>query len=118
MMKEFQAENDQRQPTVDNNLTVLINAAADHLNVSSNSNDQTKFSSSSVPHKQESCNSDSTHSKPNTNKSDLRTVIDKNKLNNKTTNRSSSDALKVRISVMLTFLYLFYFRLSELQHMI
>ncbi|CAF5164719.1 unnamed protein product, partial [Rotaria sp. Silwood1] len=34
MMREFQAENDQRQILVENNLTTLINATANHINLS------------------------------------------------------------------------------------
>ncbi|CAF4060266.1 unnamed protein product [Rotaria magnacalcarata] len=94
MMKEFQAENDQRQTSIDNNLAALINATADHMNESQISNEQSKFVSSSIAHKLESFNSDSTQSKSSLNPPDLCSAVDKNKLNSRTTHRSSTDALK------------------------
>ena len=100
MMKEFQAENDQRQTSIDNNLAALINATADHINESQISNDQSKFASSSMAHKLESFNSDLSQSKSNINTTDLRSVVDKNKLNSRTTHRSSSDALKVKLFLL------------------
>ncbi|CAF3641067.1 unnamed protein product [Rotaria socialis] len=94
MMKEFQAENDQRQISIDNNLAALINATADHMNESQISNDQSKLVSSSIAHKLEPFNSDSNQCKSNLNPPDLRSVVDKNKLSSRTTHRSSTDGLK------------------------
>ncbi|CAF1058594.1 unnamed protein product [Rotaria sp. Silwood1] len=94
MMREFQAENDQRQILVENNLTRLINATANHVNLSTSSSSS---STTTTPNKQqESINNDSNQSKTNINTSDLRTIVDKNKLHNNTiTHRLTSNSLKI-----------------------
>ncbi|CAF4383135.1 unnamed protein product [Rotaria sp. Silwood2] len=101
MMKEFQAENDQRQTKIENNSITVINPTVDNINLSSNLNDQSKtslsLSSSSTlisQKQQESLNNNSNQLKTNINTSDLRTIVDKNKLNSKTTNRLTSDSLR------------------------
>jgi len=94
MMREFQAENDRQQTTIENNLTTLINATTDHVDVTLTSNDESIL----IPNKQQGLSdNDSNQSKINIiTTSESRTNGDKNKLNIKPTSRLTSDTLAVR----------------------
>ncbi|CAF0939187.1 unnamed protein product [Rotaria sordida] len=98
MMREFQAENDQHQIKIENNSTTVINSTPDNVNFSLSSNDQSKISSSSSSsisqRQQESLNNNTNQSKINMIRSDLRTIVDKNKLNYRTTSRLTADSLR------------------------
>ena len=87
MMREFQAENDQHQTTVEKSSPV------DSSNLPLPVNDQL----TSVPSKQQlSANQDSNQSKTNVNTSESRTIADRNKINTKAGNRLTCDTLTVR----------------------
>jgi hypothetical protein len=94
MMREFQAENDRHQTTIENNnLTTLINATTDNVDLTLTSNDQSTL----ILNKQQGLSdNDSNQSKININTSESRTNGDKNKLNIKSTSRLTSDTLAVK----------------------
>ena len=112
MMREFQAENDQRQAMAENNLTTLINATVNHTNVILTANDQSQILSLSTSlslNKQQKPSNDHDNmqsidnqsktisadkAKISTNTLERRTIIDRNKPSIKT-NRFTSDTFKV-----------------------
>ncbi len=97
-MREFQAENDRHQTTIENNnLTTLINATTDNVDLTLTSNDQSTL----ILNKQQGLSdNDSNQSKINMNTSESRTNGDKNKLNIKPTSRLTSDTLAVRFCLI------------------
>ncbi len=116
MMREFQAENDRHQTTIENNLTTLINATTDHVDLTVTSNDESIL----IPNKQQGLSdNDSNQSKINIiTTSESRTNGDKNKLNIKPASRLTSDILAVRFCLIFKFLYPSYSRHQDVQHMI
>jgi len=87
MMREFQAENDRYQTTIENNVTT------DNVDLTLTSNDQSTL----ILNKQQGLSdNDSNQSKINMNTSESRNNGDKNKLNIKPTSRLTSDTLAVR----------------------
>jgi hypothetical protein len=84
-MKEFQAENDRRRTSDENNSTMLLNVDSNERILQSTSNDQ---SIPSTPTKQFHLN------QMKTNTPERRSNVDRNKLNIKT-NRFTYDTLKV-----------------------
>jgi hypothetical protein len=106
MMREFQAENDRHQTTIENNLTALINATADHVNVTATANDQ---SSSTSTKQQETSDNHSNQMTINLNTTERRSVGDQNKLTSKTINRLISDSFKVIYDLFLNFFIYFVF---------
>jgi hypothetical protein len=119
MMREFQAENDRHQTTIENNLTTLINATTDQGNLTKISNDQSPIQSISMINKQTVISNDnSNQSRISGNISELRTGVDKNKLNIKTPSRLTCDTPAVRFCFIYQFFNLLYSRHPDVQHMI
>ncbi len=119
MMREFQAENDRHQTTIENNLTTLINATTDQGNLTRISNDQSPIPSISMINKQTVISNDnSNQSRISGNISELRTGVDKNKLNIKTPSRLTCDTPAVRFCFAYTFFNLLYSRHPDVQQMI
>jgi len=93
-MKEFQAENERRRTSIENNSTMLLNANSNEIILQSTSNDQ---STPSTPTKQFHLDQQikTTTNQMKINTPEKRSTVDRNKLNIKT-NRFPSDTLKVR----------------------
>jgi hypothetical protein len=113
MMREFQAENDRHQITIENNLTALINATAEHVNITSTSNND---SPSSSVKQQETSDNNSNPTGANLNASERRpTIGDQNKSNIKTINRLTSDSFKVSYYFIFEFFYMLDFRHQDVR---
>jgi hypothetical protein len=92
MMREFQAENERRRTSVENNPTILLNANRNEMILESTPNDR---SASSTPTKQYYVDQQIKANQPKVNTPERRSTLDRNKLNVKT-NRFTSDTMKVR----------------------
>src|SRR4051812_27481953 len=110
MMREFHAETDRHQTTVENNVTTLINATADHGNLAVTANDQ----STAILRSDNNLN----QPKINMNTSESRTFIERNRLNIKSANRLTCDTLAVRSCFIFKVSYLLYSRHQDVRHMI
>jgi len=96
MMREFQAENERRRPSPENNHTTLLDTNTDEIISSLISNGQSQLSLPSIPTKQQIDDQSKTISNQiKINTPDRRLTIDRNKLNIKT-NRFPYDTNKVR----------------------
>jgi hypothetical protein len=110
-MKEFQAENDRHQTMVENNFRTSIDATTDQGNL----NDQ-----SSIPDKQQRLSdNDLNQLKINSNTSESRTNIDRNKLNMKPSSRLTCDTLAVRLDfIFQVSSSIIYSRHQDVRHMV
>lgn len=107
MMKEFQAENERRRTSLENNSSILLNASSNDMILQSTTNDQ---SIPSTPTKQNHLDQQlKTTNQMKINTSERRTNFDKNKFNTKT-NRFTTDTSKVRINILI--LIYFYINIS------
>jgi hypothetical protein len=97
MMREFQAENERRRPSPENNHTTLLDTNTDEIISSSISNGQSQVSLPSIPTKQQIDDQlKTTSNQIKLNSPERRLTIDRNKLNIKP-NRLPYDTNKVRL---------------------
>lgn len=102
MMKEFQAENERRRNSIENNSSMLLNATNNDMILQSTINDQ---STPSTPTKQNHIDQQiKTTNQMKINTPERRSNIDRNKLNIKT-NRFTSDTLKVKYFLVILNIY-------------
>jgi len=101
-MKEFQAENDRRRTSDENNSSILLNADSNEMILQSTSNDQ---SIPSTPTKQFHLDQQIKTNQMKNNTPERRSTVDRNKLNIKT-NRFTSDNLKVRYLQIIFILFI------------
>ena len=115
MMREFQAENERRRTSVENNSTSLLNADSNEIILQSTSNEQ---SVPSTPIKQNHLDQQTKTTNPlKMNTLERRSTLERNKFNTKT-NRLASDSLKVKYLDSISNINHLHFRHRDVQIML